>query len=320
MKDNKKLNFNRINKVNNMNKNKLDLDKNSRNKKINNKINKNESMDVQSIKSNDSLKKRVKDNVETENIINTRTKLEKGKKFDEISEKDSKNLDNYELYNLDYLEAVRLDKRNFSSIYISLLKREQLIMLTFVSWDDYNLFYVKIDKFLFLFTTSLVMNSLLFADKTIHKLFLEEGKYNFEQALPQIIYSLLISHVIEILLCFLTMTDKYIYEIKAMKKTKEASQKIFQIIKFMRLKLIIFFVSTSIVLIFYWYCVSAFCAVYQKTQGFLILNAFLSFILHLIDPFIVYGIISFLRVISLKCSNKKGMNLIYKTSKFFPIF
>ena len=59
-------------------------------------------MDVQSIKSNDSLKKRVKDNVETENIINTRTKLEKGKKFDEISDKDSKNLDNYELYNLDY--------------------------------------------------------------------------------------------------------------------------------------------------------------------------------------------------------------------------
>ena len=240
MKDNKKLNINRINKVNNMNKNKLNLNKNSRNKKINNKINENESMDVQSIKSNDSLKKRVKDNVETENIINTRTKLEKGKKFDEISEKDSKNLDNYELYNLGYLEAVRLDKRNFSSIYISLLKREQLIMLTFVSCDDYNLFYVKINKFLFLLTTSLVMNSLLFADKTIHILFLEEGKYNFEQALPQIIYSLLIAHVIEILLCFLTMTDKYIYEIKAMKKTKEASEKIFQIIKFIRIKLIIF--------------------------------------------------------------------------------
>ena len=193
-------------------------------------------------------------------------------------------------------------------------------MLSFVSWNDYNLFYVKIDKFLFLLTTSLVMNSLLFADGTIHKLYLEEGKYNFGQALPQIIYSLLIAHVIEIFLCFLKMTNKDIYEIKAMKKTKEASEKIFQIIKFMMIKLIIFFVSTTVVFIFYWYCVSAFCAEFQKTQCFLILNAFLSFVLHLFDPFIIYAIIAFFRVLSLKYSNKKGMNLMYKISKFFPIF
>ena len=193
-------------------------------------------------------------------------------------------------------------------------------MFTFLSWNDYNLFYVKIDRFIFLLVIAIAMNSLFFADKTIHKLYLDEGKYNFGQSIPQIIYSLLIAHAIEILLCFLTMTDKHIYEIKGIKKTKDASERVFQIIKLMRIKLIVFFVFTSILFIFYWYCVSAFCAVYQKTQGFLILNSFFSFLIFLIDPFIIYGIIVLLRKLALNYSGKKVMIWIYNISKFFPIF
>ena len=193
-------------------------------------------------------------------------------------------------------------------------------MFTFLSWNDYNLFYVKIEKFLFLLVTTLVMNSLLFEDETIHKLYLEEGKYNFGQSLPQIIYSLLIAHAIEIFLCFLTMTDRHIYEIKSLKKTKELNEQISRIIKVIKIKLIVFFALTAVVFLFYWYCLASFCAVYQKSQGFLILNAFLSILVHLIDPFIIYAIIAFMRVISLKYSNKKGMKYLYNISKFFPIF
>ena len=311
-----------INKNNNENKNKINIEKYFKKRSIHNKMNKKEGVEVHSMKSNDSLNRKAKENIETEKIINTKTKFElkEEEKLDEINNTDLKSLDNYELYKLDFLDAVALDKRNFTSIYLSLIKREELIMLTFVSWNDYNLFYVKIDRFLFLFVTTLVMNSLLFADKTIHKLYLEEGKYNFGQSLPQIIYSLLITHVIEILLCFLTMTDRHIYEIKALKKTKEYHEKIFEIMKLMRIKLIVFYTSTSAIFIFYWYCVSAFCAVYQKTQGFLILNAFLCFFILLIDPFIVYGIIALMRILSLKYSNKKGMKWMYSISKFFHIF
>ena len=274
------------------------------------------------MKSNDSLNPQAKENVETDNIINTKSKFEtkEEKKVDETNTKDLKKLDNYEINRLDFLDAVALDKRNYLSIYLSLIKREELILLTFVSLNDYNLFFVKLDKFLFLFVTTLVMNSLLFADETIHKLYLEEGKYNFTQSLPHIIYSLLIAHAIEILLCFLTMTDRHVYEIKALKKSKDLNEKIFQILKVVKIKLIVFFALTGAVFLFYWYCVAAFCAVYQKSQGFLILNAFLSFLVHLIDPFIIYAIIAFMRVISLKYSNKKGMKYLYNISKFFPIF
>ena len=139
----------------------------------------------------------------------------------------------------------------------------------------------------------MVMNSLLFADETIHKLYLEEGKYNFGQSLPQIIYSLLLNHAFEILLCFLTMTDRHVYEIKSLPKKNDNAQMIFKIIKFIRIKLIVFFTFIGMLFIFFWYCVSAFCAVYQKTQGFLILNTFFSFLIELIDPFIIYAIDTF---------------------------
>ena len=116
------------------------------------------------------------------------------------------------------------------------------------------------------------------------------------------------------------MTDRHIYEIKSLKKTKELNEQISQIIKVIKIKLIVFFALTAVVFLFYWYCLASFCAVYQKSQGFLILNAFLSILVHLIDPFIIYAIIAFMRVISLKYSNKKGIKWVYNISKFFPIF
>ena len=195
-----------------------------------------------------------------------------------------------------------------------------MIWFTFISWKDYNLFYVKIDRFFFLIVTAMAFNSLLFADETIHKIYIDEGKYDFGKSLPQIIYSLLITHALEIFLCFLTMTDTHIYEIKAMKKEKETNVNIVKIIKVIRKKLIIFFVFTSVLFIFYWYCIAAFCAVYHNTQGYLILNSFLSFLIHLIDPFIIYALITILRILALKYSDKKGIIWMYKISKFFPIF
>ena len=73
----------------------------------------------------------------------------------------------------------------------------------------------------------MTMNSLLFADKTIHKLYINEGTYNLSQSIPHIIYSILITHAIEIILCFLTMTDTHVYQIKALIQKSESSERIF---------------------------------------------------------------------------------------------
>ena len=281
--------------------------------------NKNDNFEIHSIKSGKSEHKNLKANVETENIfnINSKNELENNKNNKILT---THKLDNYELNKLEFMDALLLDKRDYLTTYLSFMKREQLIWFTFISRDDYNIFYVKISRFLLLLSTEMIMNALFFADKTILKLYIEHGTYNFGQSLPGIIYSILITHALEILLCYLTMTDIHIYEIKSMKKSEQTTDRINNILKIIRIKLIIFFSFGILLFLFYWYFISAFCAVYQKTQGFLILNSFFSFLFELIDPFIFYALFTLLRKISFKYQNKNGMVWLYKISKFFPIF
>ena len=162
----------------------------------------------------------------------------------------------------------------------------------------------------------MAMNAFLFADKTIHKFYINGVKYNLIQQILQIILSIIITHVIEIVLCFLSMTDRYIYEIRAVSKTERDGKKIVDILTKMKINLIIFFCSLLLVSIFYWYFISAFCAVYNNTQGMYIIDCLLSFIFFSIDPFIVYALVSLIRFIAIK----KKVKWLYVIGTIFPIF
>ena len=235
-------------------------------------------------------------------------------------DKEKNILDNYELNHSKYEEAFELDKRGFCETYWSIIKRDQLILFTFVSSNDFNLFYVKMLRLIFIILTLMTMNAFLFSDKSIHKLFINGVKYDFAQQILQIVLSIIITHVIEILLCYLSLTDRTIYEIKAKTKNGTKQKIIFNKMKKMKIKLIIFFIFTFIVELFYWYFISAFCSVYNNTQKIYIIDCVLSFIFFMIDPFIVYALVTLLRIISLKSSDKKNLNCLYILSQIFPIF
>ena len=236
------------------------------------------------------------------------------------TEKEEILLDDYELNHLEYEMAGKKDKRSFWQMYWSILKRDQLILFTFVSRNDFNLFYVKIAKFLFTILTLMTMNAFLYADKSIHKLYLNGVKYDFGQQALQIFLSIVITHVMEILLCFLTLTDRYIYEIKILPRKEINKVGMFDILQKIRIKLFIFFIAFFVISLFYWYFISAFCAVYHNTQGLYILDCVLSFIFFSIDPFIIYAIVAYLRFLSLTRFKHKKVKCLYTTSRLFPIF
>jgi hypothetical protein len=234
---------------------------------------------------------------------------------------ENKNIyDDYELNHMEYKEALKEDKRSFWQIYWSILKRDQLILFGFASWNDYNLYYVKIVRFLFTILTLMAMNGFLYADKSIHYLYLNGVKYNFGKQILQIVLSIIITHVMEILLCFLSLTDRHIYEIKGLPKREATAEKIFEILRKMRIKLIIFYIMVVLISLFYWYFISAFCAVYHNTQGLYILDCVLSFIFFSIDPFIIYALVTLLRVLSFKKLGNKKIKSLYTISRLFPIF
>ena len=245
---------------------------------------------------------------------------EMDKNEEKIKDKKEDEMSDYELNRLKYEEAIVLDNRNFCKIYWSLIKRNELFLITFVSWNDYNLFYIKIEKFILIILTVMTLNFFLFPDKTIHNYFLNGVKYNFSQQILPIFLSFIISYILEILLCFLSMTDRYIYEVKSLSKIQGTRNKVISILRGMRMKLMAFYIGGTFFSIFYWYAISAFCSVYINTQTIYIIDCVISFVIFLIVPFIVYFIIAVLRIISLKSIIHKKLKWLYKISNLLPIF
>ena len=82
------------------------------------------------------------------------------------------------------------------------------------------------------------------------------------------------------------------------------------------IKTICYFVISLLFLLFFWYYLSTFCAVYKNSQIFLINNTLISYILGLIYPFLINIIPVITRKISLNVENRQ---FIYKLSLFFQL-
>ena len=173
---------------------------------------------------------------------------------------------------------------------------------------------------MFLVCQDMAMNVIFFSDDSMHKLYLSYGKYDFIQQIPQTIYSTIVSQLIEVFLCYLSLTDKHYYQIKALENQQKFKVIVFQILKCIKLKLIGFFTFTLILFAFYWYFISAFCAIYQNTQKTFIKDSSISFLTGLLYPFALYLFPAVLRIISLKDSKKKRLNFLYKVSDIIPFF
>ena len=255
---------------------------------------------------------------ETENFYSKR-KLRPKEKDDKLKgDKKENDFDDYELNNMDYDAASQFDKRTCLRTYWSVIKREHYVIFIFISKYDHNLFYIKIERFFILICTEMTMNGMFFVHETMYKK--KTGDTSFAQRLPQIIFSILISHAMEIILCFLSMTDKHYYEIKALPKVHKNDERVFDILKCIRRKLTGFFVFTFLVFLFHWYFISAFCAVYQNTQVIFLRDSGISILVSLVDPFFIYGITCLLRAISLSICCKKKLSCVYKLSDLIPFF
>ena len=127
----------------------------------------------------------------------------------------------------------------------------------------------------------------------------------------------IISKIVEIFICYLSLTDKFVYKIKKLCLKNFSIKKEFKCIN---IKLILFFIFTFIFIVFYWYVVSAFCSVYKNTQITFFKDWICSLILGILLPFAIYIIPSALRICSIKNNNCKYSCFIYKLSEFIPIF
>ena len=231
--------------------------------------------------------------------------------------KNEKTYISVELNNLEYIKAIEIDKRKFWQYYSSLIHCKQLILFTFVNRNDYNIFELKINLFLLTISISLIVNALFFDDNTMHKIYNDKGKYDFLYQIPKTIYSSLISFMLNYIFKALALSQNDVLNLKKQSR-KLIKSKVKDVLVAIKKKMIIFYLIGFIVLIFIWYYLAAFGAVYYNTQKQLFIDTLVSFIIQMSYPFIISIIPSALRMYALKDKRHKR-RCIYKISQIVSI-
>ena len=300
----KKTNMN-INENINIDKNKIQL-----NIKIKNKEQKKSKMKIKK-------KIRIRNKNESKNQINSENNSEI--LFDKKAILKDENLkleefNNIELNDLSYRIALIKDKRTFLQLYWSLIKTKHILFFSFFHLNDFNSQMIKIFIFFFTFAMNLVVSAMFYSDSTMHKIYIDDGSFDLAYQLPQMIYSLIISTILENLLNLLGLYEKDIIEFKNSKIMY--NNKIFVRIK---IKIVVFFIVIHILLILFWIYLGCFCTVYKNTQIHLLLDVLYSFGLSLITPFFVVLFPCIFRILSLRDKNGKRP-IFYKVSIFLLNF
>ena len=148
----------------------------------------------------------------------------------------------------------------------------------------------------------------------MHKIYEDKGAFNFLYQLPQITYSYIISNVFNYILKMLALSQDDILDFKSIGRNKNLNKRILYLNLKIKIKLIIYFILSSILLLFFWYYISMFCAIYVNTQIHLINDTLISVLISSIIPFIINLFPGICRIPSLS-NIKNNRKVLYIISK-----
>ena len=163
-----------------------------------------------------------------------------------------------------------------------------------------------------------MVNACFFDEVTIHKIYENGGEYDISFFLLPIFLSFIIAHILSIIIKYIFLSERNIYEIRKEIELLKAVQKQDKVRRNIITKYIIFFTAGIALLMMFWYYLSSFGAVYQNTQIFLFENTFISFLISLIYPFIINILPTIFRIFSLKDVNK-NKECMFKISKILQL-
>ena len=152
----------------------------------------------------------------------------------------------------------------------------------------------------------------------MHNIYKSEGQLDLLSQIPHIFYSTVISSIISIVIKMLALSNKNMLKIKQINNTKKAMKESSILLGKLIIKFNLFFLFNFVLLVFFWYFISAFCAVYNNSQIILIENTLSSFGLSLLYPLGLNLIPGLLRIPSLK-SESRNHELLYKFSKIIEL-
>ena len=236
-------------------------------------------------------------------------------------------LDNY-----NYREAIKYDKRSFCRIYyICILTKENILNIILIN-SPLELKSLRICLLIFAYSCDFALNTLFYFNTNISDKYYYNGNnkffYTIFNNISISVISTFISLVLLIFFKILTTSKDSIEELfrkeeRKMRKDsnymvnfikrKQILMNVYEIIKILKIKIIIFFIFEFSIMLFFFYFVTAFCEVYKQSQISWISDSLVSFFLSF--P-IEFGT-AFLIAVFYKISVKKKCKLLYKIVMIF---
>ena len=217
----------------------------------------------------------------------------------------------------DFEEAKKFDKRAFIKYYWSLLKMKQLIIFTFYTYTDHNLRIIKIALFMLFLSFYFAFTALFFNDKIMREIYTYKGNTDAAIHVTNILLSSACCLIMNFIVRLISLSERDIHKIISEKNPEERKALAEKTKRALKIKLIILFIISGLLIAVCWYYVAAFCAVFRNSQIHYFINVLVAFILCNLWPFVTSLIAPCFRIPSLKSENSKCM---YKFSQIVSYF
>ena len=221
--------------------------------------------------------------------------------FTHLIDRTDDEIENRELNNVPYRQALRIDKRSIFEIFISVFTNEVDLLSLFFYRNPYSHFSLYVSIYLYDLLLDLTMNCFLYTDDVVSEKYHNNGQLSMITSFSLSLMSNIISSIIVFIISKLTNYCDIIEEIiKNVKYKRNYFENIIRLFKYIKIRLGIFYFLQLTSLLVMTYYLFVFCAVYDHSQGSIFINYLIGSLISLATSTGLTIIITFLRAISIK--------------------
>jgi hypothetical protein len=194
---------------------------------------------------------------------------------------------------------------------------KQLFIFTFYTSTDHNLRIIKIALFILFLSFYFAFTALFFNDNIMRSIYIYKGNTDAAVHIPNIILSSICCLIMSLIVRFISLSERDIMRVARETNPDHRTSLSEKTKRALKVKIIILFVVSILLICLCWYYVSAFCAIFKNSQGHYFTNVLFSFIICNIWPCVTSLIAPIFRIKSLKDQNGECM---YKFSQIISYF
>ena len=237
---------------------------------------------------------------------------------------------NLEIYSFE--NAILYDKRKFWRLYYICLLSQERLLNTFFLRSPLEIKSLRISLFIFNYSCDLALNSFFYSNQKISDKYHYNGNNlrlfvlinNITISIVSTIVSIIIIKFLSILTHSKGRINKIFNEIKNNSNQKELEnnknnniniyiERLYKISNILKIKIVCYIVFELTILLFFFYYVTGFFIVYQKTQIDWLLDSIMSILLSILFKLLYSFFIAMLYITSLKKKSK----ILFKIALFF---